>query len=166
MDLKNKLLENTEDLIGITKPIPDPQFNMKAEEDTWSVADVFEHLYRSEYGIPRLLTGKTTKEIDRAVDANLELMREQFLKSDTKMKASGVILPTEGEKSKEDLIFKFHENRKKIAELSQELDPGELCLAFKHPVYGFLTRLEWVHFNIIHTRRHIKQIKRILSQLN
>lgn len=168
MDLKKKLLENTETLIAKVDQVPDSQFNTKpgGAEDSWSVADVVEHLYRSEFGIPKLFTGKTEAVADRAPDAYLEDMRKRFLESDKKMKASGIILPEKGEKPKETLISKFRKNRLEIAKLTGELNLEALCLSFKHPIYGYLTRLEWVHFNIIHTQRHMRQIERIKSQIN
>ncbi|MBD3614972.1 MAG: DinB family protein [Gracilimonas sp.] len=168
MDLKKKLLENTEALIAKVDQVSDSQFNTKpgGAEDSWSVADVVEHLYRSEFGIPKLFTGKTEAVVDRAPDAYLEVMRKRFLESDKKMKASDITLPTKGKKPKEALISKFRKNRRKIAELTGELTPEALCLLFEHPIYGYLTRLEWVHFNIIHAQRHMRQIERIKSQIN
>ena len=54
----------------------------------------------------------------------------------------------------------------KIIELIGKLDTDELCLSFKHPLFGYLTRQEWARFNIIHTQRHLTQIQRIIAQLN
>lgn len=168
MDLKKELSENTETLIAMIDQVPDSRFNTKSggAEDSWSVADVVEHLYRSEFGIPKLFTGKTEVVADREPDAYIETMRKRFLESGEKMKASDITLPTKGEKPKEELISKFQKNRLKIAELTGELTPEALCLLFEHPIYGYLTRLEWVHFNIIHTQRHMRQIERIKSQIN
>lgn len=166
MDLQNKLEENTELLIETIAEVTESKFNLKPEEGGWSVADVVEHLYRSEFGIPKLFQGETQKNIDRAPDAFVQKMEKRFLQSEKKMKASGVILPSDEEKSKEELISKFKQNRTKVIELIGELDADELCLSFEHPLFGYLTRQEWVHFNIIHTQRHLGQIQRILNQLN
>lgn len=166
MDLKNKLKENTELLIETVTEVFESKFNLQPEEGSCSVAQVVEHLYRSEFGIPKLFQGETQKDIDRASDAYIEQMRKQFLESDRKMEASGVILPTEEEKSKEELTAKFELNRTKITELIGKLDEDELCLSFKHPIFGYLTRKEWAHFNIIHTKRHLGQIQSILSKLD
>ncbi|MGN8226305.1 DinB family protein [Gracilimonas sp. BCB1] len=165
MTLKNQLLENTDIFVGKVNEFTDAQFNLKPDSDSWSAADVLEHLYRSEFGIPRLFTGETKQLTDRQPDAYLPDMRKRFLESDAKMEASGVILPTEGEKTKENLIGKFRNNRDKIAELIEELPQEELCMKYKHPVFGYLTRMEWVHFSIIHSQRHMKQLERIQSQL-
>ncbi|WP_421774005.1 DinB family protein [Gracilimonas sp.] len=165
MTLKNHLLENTETFIAKINEFTDSQFNIKPDSDSWSAANVLEHMYRSEFGIPRLFTGETRQLTDRQPDAYLPDMKKRFLESDAKMQASGVILPTEGEKTKESLIEKFHSNRNKIAKLIDELPQEELCLKFKHPVFGYLTRMEWTHFSIIHSQRHLKQLERIQSQI-
>ncbi len=165
MTLKNQLLENTDTFVGKIDEFTDSQFNIKPAPDSWSAADVLEHVYRSEFGVPRLFTGETEQLTDREPDALIPEMKKRFLESDAKMEASGVILPTEGEKSKTSLIEKFRSNRNKIAELLEELPPEELCLKFKHPVFGYMTRMEWAHFSIVHSQRHIKQLDRIQSQL-
>ena len=92
-------------------------------------------------------------------------MKKRFLESDKPMNASGVILPTGDAKSKAELIQTFTENRAKIADLIDELPEEELCLKFAHPIFGNLTRMEWVHFSIIHTQRHMRQLDRIQTQL-
>lgn len=165
MTLKDQLLENTDALVAAIEEFPDSTFNRKPEEDTWSAAEVLEHLYRSEFGIPKLFVGKTKTLTDRSPDAQVETMKQRFLESDKKMKASGVIIPSEGEKSKGDLINTFCKNREKIAQLIDTLPPEELCLRFEHPILGHLTRMEWVHFSIIHTQRHMRQLERIKAQL-
>lgn len=165
MKLKEQLLNNTDAFINKINEFPDSQFNAKPDSDSWSAAEVLEHVYRSEFGVPRLFVGETRKVMDRQPDALVTKMKARFLESDSKMKASGVILPTEGEKSKKDLIGKFRTNRQKIADLIDELPPDELCLKFEHPVFGLLTRVEWVHFNMIHSQRHMKQLERIQSSL-
>ncbi|MCP9290614.1 MULTISPECIES: DinB family protein [Gracilimonas] len=165
MTLKEQLLNNTDVFIDKINEFTDAQFNLKPDSDSWSAADVLEHVYRSEFGVPRLFTGETKKLNDRKPDAHVSRMKQRFLESDAKMEASGVILPTEGKKSRESLIEKFRSNRIKIAGLIEDLPADELCLKFEHPVFGLLTRMEWVHFSIIHSQRHQKQLDRIQSQL-
>ncbi|MEQ8524792.1 DinB family protein [Gracilimonas sp.] len=165
MTLKEQLLNNTDVFINKINEFSETQFNVKPNTDSWSAAEVLEHVYRSEFGVPRLFIGETRKVMDRKPDALVAKMKARFLESDKKMKASGVILPTEGKKSKKELIEKFRINRQKIADLIDELPPDELCLKFEHPVFGLLTRMEWVHFNMIHSQRHMKQLERIQSGL-
>ncbi|WP_103665297.1 DinB family protein [Gracilimonas amylolytica] len=165
MDLKEQLNNNTEALLSKIGQIADEQFHAKPDDETWSPAQVLEHLYRSEFGIPKLFMGEAEPDPDRDSEAIIEKMRKQFLESDKKYKASGVILPGEEKKSKEELTSNFRSLREKIAVLADQFDSKEVCKAYEHPVYGYLTREEWLNFNIIHTQRHMAQIDRILQRL-
>ena len=165
MQLKEQLLDNTDALVKRIDQFSEVQFYTKPDQSSWSAGEVLEHLYRSEFGLPRLFTGEVQQLTDREPDALVEKMRERFLESDKPLNASGVILPTESEKSKIELIQKFRDNRSKIADLIEELPPEELCMKFEHPLLGYLTRMEWVYFSIIHTQRHMHQLDRIDAQL-
>jgi hypothetical protein len=165
MQLKEQLSTNTDALIQRINQFSDVEFNKKPDADSWSAGEVLEHLFRSEFGLPRLFTGEVQELTHRKPDAFVNKMKERFLESDKPLNASGVILPTEGVKSKSELIQKFKDNRAKIADLIEELPPEELCLKFEHPLLGFLTRMEWVYFSIIHTQRHLLQLDRIEAQL-
>jgi hypothetical protein len=165
MQLKEQLLENTEAFIDKIDEFSDSEFNTRPDADSWSAGEVLEHLYRSEFGLPKLFTAETKTLSERAPDAYVPQMKTRFLESDEKMEASGVILPTKEEKNKAKLIQKFRDNRHKIADLIEELDPEELCLKFAHPILGLLTRMEWVHFSIVHAKRHMRQLDRILAEI-
>lgn len=163
MTLKEKLNQNTEALILKIGEIADDQFNVKPDEEAWSPAQVIEHLYRSEFGVPKLFRGETKIEPDRDSGKLIENMRVQFLESDEKLKAKGVILPGNENWTKEELTSKFRSLREEIALLIDQLEADEVCISFKHPIYGYLTRAEWIHFNIFHTKRHMQQIDRIFA---
>lgn len=165
MDIKEQLNKNTEALLSKIGEITEDQFHTKPDEETWSPAQVLEHLYRSEFGIPKLFTGEAKSDPNRDSEAIIEKMREQLLKSDQKLKAKGVILPGSEKILKEVLTSNFRSLRGKIAVMADEFDGKEVCTAFEHPVYGYLTREEWLYFNIFHTQRHIGQIDRILQRL-
>lgn len=164
MTLKNQFLENTDTFIKVINNTPDAFFNTKPGTELWSVADVLEHVYRSEFGIPRLFTSQTKSLTNRAPDELVDKMKMRMLNFDKKMKAKGVILPKQEYKQKAIIINKFQVNREKIANLIDTLPAEELCLKYAHPVYGYLTRLEWIHFSIFHALRHKHQIERIQSQ--
>ncbi|MDZ7805532.1 MAG: DinB family protein [Gracilimonas sp.] len=165
MSLNEKLSHNTEALMNKIGQIADDQFQAKPDEETWSPAQVVEHLYRSEFGIPRLFTGETKVESDRDSEAIIEEMSVQSLDSDKKLKAKGVIIPGDEQKSKEELVSNFQSLREKIAVMADQYKGSEICTSFAHPMFGYLTREEWIYFNIFHTERHMGQIDRILAKL-
>jgi uncharacterized damage-inducible protein DinB len=161
MDIKQRLDENTSELAELVAQFPDTGFNQKPNEESWSAAEVIEHLFRTEFGTGRVLTGETKITKDRDSDAVLAKIKKVALNRDDKLTASGPILPTGGEKSKKELLGKFRQNREKVKELMTGLDLDELCLAFEHPIFGTLTRREWLEFNMMHTQRHMAQIEQI-----
>lgn len=79
-----------------------------------------------------------------------------------KLQAFGVVLPTESDKDKSDLLEKFKASRAQVIELIKVQDLDEICTRFEHPLFGFMTRREWIHFNMVHTNRHIDQIKELV----
>lgn len=168
MDLNQRMDENTAELAELVTQFPEAGFNQKPDENSWSAAEVVEHLFRSEFGTSRLLTGKTKAVPDRDSDEMLSKIKDVVANRKAKLKASGPILPTGKEKSKDELIGKFHQNREKVKQVMMGLDLEELCLAYEHPIFGHLTRREWLEFNIMHTQRHMAQIveiQKVLSRL-
>ncbi len=165
MSLKKKLDQNTEALLVKIGGIADEHFHKKPDAETWSPAQVIEHLYRSEFGLPKLFSGETKKDADRDSKQIIQNMKAQMLENDSRMEARGIILPGDEKKSREELTSNFRSLREKIAVLADQYNEKEVCTAFKHPVYGYMTREEWIHFNIFHTERHMAQIDRILARL-
>ncbi|MEX0607827.1 MAG: DinB family protein [Balneolaceae bacterium] len=165
MTLKERLSENTDAFIRSVKDIPDNLFNTPPDENSWSPAGVAEHVYRSEFGISRLFKGKTSPLKDREPDSKVSEF-ELRLSNPSRMKASDIISPTPGKKDKDGLIEKFRTNRQAIGDLIGEGSLYEVCLLFEHPIYGFLTRSEWVKFSILHTERHMRQVENIKNYHN
>ncbi|MBE7179216.1 MAG: DinB family protein, partial [Mucilaginibacter polytrichastri] len=55
-------------------------------------------------------------------------------------------------------------NRNDVIATARDMDLSMLCLGFDFPGLGFLTRYEWLYFNIYHTQRHIRQLRNILGE--
>jgi len=154
---------NTDEFVNLIESIPDEYFNSKPDEDIWSPAENVEHIIRSEFGIVRLFNGETSKPSDRNSEKLIQKMENIFLNRAQKVKATGVVLPTTDEKQKDELIEKFTSSRSKVTELLHTQDLDEICKKYKHPVFGFITRREWIHFNMVHAKRHSLQIKEVLK---
>ena len=48
-----------------------------------------------------------------------------------------------------------------LVKLVNDIDLSPTCLAFEVPVWGYMTRLEIIHFVIYHTQRHTRQLQQI-----
>tara|TARA_R110001599_G_scaffold1889_4_gene9906 strand:+ start:360916 stop:361422 length:507 start_codon:yes stop_codon:yes gene_type:complete len=157
---------NTESFIQFIESIPDELFDTKPDKNIWSAAENVEHIIRSEFGTARLFNSETKKEPGREYESKIEEIKTRFSDRSDKLQAFGVVLPTEEKKTKEELIEKFQRSREEVLKLIKQQDPDEVCMKFKHPLFGHMTRREWIHFNIVHTNRHKDQIEDLLVSLN
>ncbi len=165
MDLLKAYEANTVSFIELIKKFPDSYFNSKPNDSTWSAAENVDHIIRSEFGTARLFNSGSKKDPTRDTEEKIKNIETQFLDRTQKFQAFGVVLPSDGEKSKNELIMKFQKSREQITELLQIQDLDEVCMRFEHPLFGHLTRREWIHFNIVHTKRHMAQIEALQNQL-
>ena len=165
MSLTERYRSNTEAFIQSFSHCSDEVFNKRPSSGGWSIGEVVEHIYRAEFGTTRLFSGETTLEEERDSEAKISYMYNRFLISDESLNAFGTVLPTDGEKNKEELIEKIQNNREAVIQLMDMHNLDELCLKFAHPLFGHLTKREWIEFNMIHVLRHMRQIERVLSEI-
>ncbi|HCT54945.1 MAG: DinB family protein [Balneola sp.] len=166
MNLIEEYNLNTKAFVQFIKEIADDDFNKKPEQNTWSAAENVEHIIRSEFGTARLFNSDTKKEPNRDSESKIKEIKTRFTDRSKKLQAFGVVLPTDGKKNKEELIAKFLKSREMVIQLIKEQNPDEVCMKFAHPLFGYMTRKEWIHFNIVHANRHIHQIEALLTSLN
>lgn len=162
-EILEKVKDVTDELISILSSFNPVDINKKLMEGAWSAAQVGEHLYKS-YGVVDILKAPV-KKTDRAPDEKVESIKLTFLNFDIKMSSPEFIIPSEGNLEKEALINSLRERTSRIIEISKSLDLSETCLAFSIPGSGEFTRLEWLHFILYHTQRHIRQLKNIQQKL-
>ena len=75
------------------------------------------------------------------------------------------ILPSEKPLNKESIINGLQEKIEAFNLVIENKDLTETCTDYAIPEYGPFTRLEWIHFNIVHTQRHVHQLRKIISNL-
>jgi hypothetical protein len=156
----NDINQSTEDLIDVLSNFPLDKFNEKIGPDTWSAGDIAEHLIILENLVNQIIKGKT-KPADRNPEQKIELIKSTFLNFDKKLCAGKPIAPTNRFKDKVDIIKKIKDCRQNLIETMKNCDPTLMCLDFAHQIFGELSRIEWVYYNIYHSERHFIQIKNI-----
>lgn len=166
MSLVEEYQSNTESFIKFIENISDDIFNKKPDNKTWSAAENVEHIIRSEFGTARLFNASTEKDPSRNTEKKIQKIKSQFRDRTKKLQAFGVVLPTDSDKDKNELLEKFKTSRAQVTELIKIQDLDEICTRFEHPLFGFMTRREWIHFNMVHTNRHKDQIEDLLVSLN
>lgn len=161
-EIRSEVVETVNELFKIVSSLNEKQLNFKPSEESWSAGQVADHLIKS-YGAKDLLMGKAGAT-QRAIDENVDELKDIFLDFDTKLASPEFILPTEERINKEVQINKLQEKVNEIIAFSEQQDLADTCLDFEFPGIGYMTKLEWLHFFNYHTQRHIRQIKGIIQK--
>jgi hypothetical protein len=139
------------------------QFNSIPFEGSWTTGQVATHLLKSYSGAPAFLQGPV-KETKRDPAQHVGPLHQLFTDHTRKIKAPAFLLPEEKTYNKAELINSIKAISGQIAEAVRDSDLSETCMGFALPTIGEMTRLEWIHFIILHTERHIHQLKNIKAQ--
>ena len=138
-------------------------FNMRLNDDQWTAAEIIEHLLLVETSVNKQFggpSGVTQREVDKKV----EIVKNLFEDDRRQYDSPAVFIPSKGEKNKMEMLEKLLEERRQLALLASRFDLTETLLAFKHPYLGAFTRYEWIYFVILHSNRHLLQLKKILAR--
>ncbi|AZJ36678.1 DinB family protein [Tenacibaculum singaporense] len=162
-EVLNEYYITTKELLRLISSLTEKELNKKTKEGGWTVAQVGDHLNKS-YALSEVLTGEV-KETKRSPNEKLKEVQELFLNLDVKMNSPKEIIPAEEFIDKESLLTELKIKIQWVNDFSKKADLSKLCLDFEIPEYGPFTRLEWIGFNTVHTKRHIYQIKQIIKNL-
>jgi hypothetical protein len=139
-------------------------FNTVPFPGSWTPAQVADHILKSLSGIPEMMYGKT-KSTQRPPNENVEAIKNLFLNFDIKMQSPEFVLPGNKIYDKDRLLNALQNMFTQIKDAVQTSDLSATCLGFEFPGFGYLTGLEWAHFAVYHTQRHIHQLKNIRQKL-
>lgn len=162
--VKKDFRQSTNNLLDVLSDIPKEIFDKQPESKEWSIGKVAEHLIKVEIGTVRLFTGPTEPSA-RDAEQKVEQIKRRMLDHETKMRAYGPIVPDDKPKDKTKALEKIQNIRQQISSFIDILDLTEIITGFEHPIFGPLTRIEWIYFNIYHSRRHVHQIRLIIETL-
>ncbi len=165
---KNEILagldETTNDLLQTIASFTEEQFNSIPFENSWTAAQVAEHIFKSEKGIPVVLKGNS-RLTERQPDEKVAQIKSIFLDYNLKMKSPESVLPSNEKQDKEQIAAALEVNREKILSLANAIDLENTYVDFPFPTLDELTGIEWLTFTICHTKRHTHQMKNIYSML-
>jgi len=137
------------------------QINAVPYEGSWTAAQVGEHIFKSDNFILQSLNGPT-QPTNRPPDAGVADIRKMFLDFGTQLQSPDVIIPAQCTHDKEALISALKMGREQIAHVIRTNDLSATC---DNPIFGKATRLEMLTFVIVHTQRHIHQLKKIAANV-
>ncbi|WP_342525551.1 DinB family protein [Chryseomicrobium sp. FSL W7-1435] len=161
MDTLRHLNTTRDELIHELHAIPDTLFSKQPDKTTWSPQQVTEHIALMDSYVASLLDrGKAVQKKVMKKPIRLTTLRS------IKVKAPGPVDPATQEKTKEDIYELLFESRMQVLTLYKKFSKLEKrTFAMKHPVFGYLTVEQWFDFLGYHEKRHLKQLREVVSQL-
>lgn len=159
-------------LLGALSLIPEPLRDQRGDAETWSAAEILEHLHRVESGIVRLLT----RSVERARETGLESETEagsllasldalRLLDRGRRITAPEPVMPR-GELTAAQGVEALTESREALVSALRQADGVALGrITRAHPTLGPLNLYQWVLFVGQHEARHAEQLKDIGRRL-
>ncbi len=102
----------------------------------------------------------------RKFDTKIASIREIFLDYNLKIISPLSFIPADQSLNKIELLNSLVTLKLQILEAVDILDLTLTCKTFEFPGFGFLTRLEWLTFSVVHIQRHSYQLKNIYQKLS
>lgn len=149
-------------LLEQIKNIPDNNLN-QGRLQGWTAGQVLDHALKSAESLSGLLHGRVG-DTARDPAMHVAMIRQVFLDFTTRMQSPDFILPDNPPHQKALLFNRASAFIPVVREAIDNLDLDKTCLDFELPKMGPMTRLEWIHFIICHTRRHLHQLAEILKE--
>jgi hypothetical protein len=165
MTLQDKIQANTTELHKTYSDLSATDVVFKQSEDTWSILEGLEHIFLINKAVYKVLT-TPAKVIE---SAPVELFGEQkinkllVINRGFKVGAPDFYKPTGSFISIDTAKQNLNGINNRILNHINTYKIEEETITIKHPMLGEMTKVDWVHFMIAHTNRHILQIEEIKS---
>jgi uncharacterized damage-inducible protein DinB len=160
------------DLLAAVAIVPKSLREQRVAADSWSVAEVLEHLHRVEKGVARLLAHGLERARADGVGAELQtasvlgsLDRFRLTQRDRPFDAPEPVRPRRGLSSEQGLAALAESRRALLTALTAADGVALGDITYPHPILGSLNFYQWVLFVGQHEARHAAQIGEIARQL-
>jgi len=153
----------TDELMALLETLSEAQMNRAPFAGSWSPGQLGEHLLKSYRLVDLSQVQRTPAQ--RPVDEKAALIDGVFLDFTTKYQPPAAIVPSAGAINGRALVADLREATDAIAAFVSENDLAFTSPEFETIGFGDLTAQEVVHFWTAHSKRHVRQLKNILSRL-
>ncbi|HPH93156.1 MAG TPA: DinB family protein [Ferruginibacter sp.] len=163
LPLKDELKQTQSALIAVVSSIPDDKIDVVPFEGSWTAGQVLEHLCKSVS--TRILKGNV-QTVSRPADEKIAFVRSIFLDFTKKYSAPDFILPLDATHNKQEQLLLLTGKFDRLIAALDSYNLAEECTDLTLPGFGNFTRLEWIAFQMLHTKRHTEQLRNIAAALN
>jgi hypothetical protein len=161
MDLFTQVDDITFEFIQWVDAFTEEQINRIPHSGSWTAAQVADHVRKSNNGIAQALQMQGV-EGERIPDARVKELKSAFLDFSIKFKSPEFILPGQSIYNKNELIERL---KNSVDRIKQERENANLGEIIHLTALGTISKLELLHFVIVHSKRHINQLKNIYKKI-
>jgi hypothetical protein len=151
------------ELLSLLEPLDEEQMNRIPFPGSWTAGQLGEHLLKSYRAID--LSKVLASPSSRLGDEKCPQIDAVFLDFTTKYPPPDFIVPSAGTISGRKLADDLRKTADGIATYVGGRDLSFTCPEFEVIGFGDLTAHEWIHFLTAHSKRHVRQLRNILSHL-
>lgn len=152
---------NLDYLKGVISEISLEVFSVQPNVHSWSINHIIEHILNVEKST-KAIGNRPTEETDRSPSIKINDIKSRALNFEVKVQAPTAVLPTKERSDHQKMLEELEITRIGILKQGNEKGWHQIITIIKHPIFGAMTRLEWLYFNIYHVERHIHQIRQTL----
>ncbi|MFK8054577.1 MAG: DinB family protein [Saprospiraceae bacterium] len=139
-------------------------FNTPIAEGKWSPGQYVEHMILAETGTTKLINKTGVIEEGRAPDALCAKLEKAVLDIDHSAIAHAAISPEHQEYNRGDLLDLFIDTRAELRIAFDFSDDIAEVTDWVHPIFGKLTKCEWLYFSGLHGERHRRQVENAIQE--
>ncbi len=168
MSLQEKIHANTLYLLKSFHTLSQEEVELKSSKDSWSILEILEHIFLINKAVLKVLaTPPPTEKTENTLN---ELVGEQkinkllIINRSFKVTAPDFSNPKSNFTTTTDASEKINSIIDKIVNHIDINKIEEETHTIKHPMLGEMTKVDWIHFMIAHTNRHILQIGEVKEQ--
>lgn len=151
-------------LLQTIHTLDDTVFNVKPDAQSWSVAQICQHLVLVEEATKKAIAwGIKAQEQTSPARKNVQLILDRS----RKIQAPTIVEPTEEPFTMEAMLDLLATTRKNFLAFLQTIEEPELLAkyAVKHPALGELPLDQWIEMVYLHEQRHIEQIRETVKAI-
>jgi uncharacterized damage-inducible protein DinB len=162
--LQKNIQETFKNLYEVIAGFSQEEFNTVPFKGSWTPGQIIQHILLGNSGYPELFAGKTQKTI-RKYQEHITELDGIFLNFNIVMDAPDFLKPELKNYDKNSLILALRTIESDLLQATESYDLTLTCLDFEVPGFEKFTIYEWIHFALVHTQRHTKQLQAILRNL-
>lgn len=127
--------------------------NKKRADGGWSVAEIADHIVKGTQ-----INFGATKKTERAYDKNADSIKSTFLNFALRFPSVPQLHPTSKQYSLDEVMESLEDNKKGILKMIEHDDLEVTCTDISLPIWGNLTKFEWLVLIENHIIRHTRQV--------